>query len=514
MTERERTDKNTICDLLMNEGLDRFSDEEKVARTGVLTDLALELGRKDVLSCVLRWYEALHLKNLQGEQAILLDYNWANAIAAGRYGTQWKWEQSTLAREIYHLRRAASNSSFQTMDESFRCKCLNDLGSRLRVAGRAIEALDCWRRVLDSKPNFGMSLCNRAMVLASYAGGLEDDGKRALLLWAAHTEAEAALAHTAFYTDIRDEQTRKKTKELKEWVESFVDVKGITALDPLNEEVPSSNEDERRYRRWCLHHCLYLNVVNDVGPHACAAYDPLSLPGQVVPVDAPHTFESFFDQMKQEYVSARWLLYEGLTSQGPHFSDKEVLLGAPDPRPCLSLAVERIKAAYRMSYSLFDKVSFFLNAYMQLGIAERAVTFRTIWRCDDKQSIRKEFDQTTNWGFCALHWLSKDLFEKASDEVAEPQARQLSEIRNFLEHKYLRVTNIDAGVAPSEDLALMLSRQQFESKAIQLLKLARSALIYLAIGVRFEEQRRQPALANITLEELPPTARMVDEEKI
>lgn len=46
--------------------------------------------------------------------------------------------------------------------------------------------------------------------------------------------------------------------------------------------------------------------------------------------------------------------------------------------------------------------------------------------------------------FCALYWLTKDFFEKPSDEVAEPQARGLSEIRNFLEHKYLRVTVVKA----------------------------------------------------------------------
>ena len=106
----------------------------------------------------------------------------------------------------------------------------------------------------------------------------------------------------------------------------------------------------------------------------------------------------------------------------------------------LWLAVENVKAAYRISYSLFDKVSFFMNAYMELGIPEAQVSFRRLWRTDEKKPIRKEFDSTDNWAFCALYWLAKDFFEKANDEVAEPQARGLCEIRNHLEHKYLRVT--------------------------------------------------------------------------
>jgi hypothetical protein len=41
----------------------------------------------------------------------------------------------------------------------------------------------------------------------------------------------------------------------------------------------------------------------------------------------------------------------------------------------------------------------------------------------------------------------------------------------------------------------MVSRKEFEKKTVHLLRLARSALIYLMIGVRFEEERRKPRYA-------------------
>lgn len=233
-------------------------------------------------------------------------------------------------------------------------------------------------------------------------------------------------------------------------------------------------------------------------------------------IDSPDVFQSFFGQMKQEYVSARWLLYEGLTAKTAHFSDRDVLLQATEPRPSLSLAIEKVKLAYRISYSLFDKVSFFVNAYMELGIPVKEVSFRTLWRGGENQPIRAQFDQTSNWGFCALYWLAKDFFEKRNDEVAEPQARSLNDIRNHLEHKYLRVTVAESPTVPPIDLALMVSREQFERKAMHLLKLARSALIYLAIGVGFEERRRalDPGRAGESVEELLPTPYLPDAEKI
>ena len=49
---------------------------------------------------------------------------------------------------------------------------------------------------------------------------------------------------------------------------------------------------------------------------------------------------------------------------------------------------------------------------------------------------------------------------------------------------------------------------------MHLLKLARSALIYLAIGVGFEERRREPGRADVPLEEIPSTPYLPDAEKI
>jgi len=305
---------------------------------------------------------------------------------------------------------------------------------------------------------------------------------------------------------------------LKEWIQSALDMKRIAAdgVDPLAEQDTAATEEERGYRNWCLVNCLYLNPLNDLGPYTIAATDSTVLGTHVVPVDAPHIFESFFDQMKQEYVSARWLLYEGLTAKTPHFSDRDVLLQATEPRPSLSLAIEKVKTAYRISYSLFDKVGFFMNAYMELGILDRQVSFRTLWRSGENKPIRKEFDLTGNWGFCALYWLAKDFFEKENDEVAEPQARGLSDIRNHLEHKYLRLTVAESPTVPPIDIALMVSREQFERKAMHLVKLARSALIYLSIGVGFEERRRalEPGRASEPVEDLPPTPYLSDAEKI
>ena len=274
MTDQERLDKNALCDRLIKVGIAGRSDVDAVEIAGTLTSTAMALERKDALACACAWYETLAKRVVLGELAILIDYNWANAISGERFGTQWQWEQRTLAREIFYLRRAVGHEKFAQAPNTFRCMCLNNVGSRLRVAGRVIEALDCWRRVLEVEPRFGMSLCNRALMLYSYAGALEDDGHRALFLWMAHREASAALAPTAIYTAARDEVTKLSTRKTKEWIESVLDVEGISKANPLVSEDVAASEEEREYRRWCLYNCLYINPLNDLGRYSVADGEP------------------------------------------------------------------------------------------------------------------------------------------------------------------------------------------------------------------------------------------------
>jgi hypothetical protein len=359
-----------------------------------------------------------------------------------------------------------------------------------------------------------MALCNRARGFAGYAEALEDANERALFLRVAHKEASAAIAPTAVYTHAHDESTRKMAEGLKVMIESVMDVKGIAGINSLESQDTSLTKEEQDYRQWCMTKCLYLNPLNDLGHYSVAATDSLVLATHAVQDDSPFRFESFFDQIKQEYASARWMLYDGLSAKTPHYSDRDVLLHVTDPRPVLSLAIEKAKVAFRVSYSIFDKVGFFLNAYMGLGIPENKVFFRSLWRSGKGQQIRKEFDQIANWAFCALYWLSKDFFEPEMDEVAEPQALDLSDIRNYLEHKYLRVTADEPESCPPDDLAFTLSREQFEAKALHLLRLARSAIIYLSIGIGMEERRREPNRTGVSPEEVLVTTYLPDTEKV
>jgi hypothetical protein len=79
----------------------------------------------------------------------------------------------------------------------------------------------------------------------------------------------------------------------------------------------------------------------------------------------------------------------------------------------------------------------------------------------------------------------------------EPDSQTLYEIRNHLEHKYLKVHGMDVprprSAAPdlwTDRLAYSVGRQELQDKAVRVVKLVRAALIFLALGMHREEGLR------------------------
>ena len=151
-----------------------------------------------------------------------------------------------------------------------------------------------------------------------------------------------------------------------------------------------------------------------------------------------------------------------------------------------------------MAYSLFDKIAFFINDYFKVGLSERQVSFRSVWyqRGGIPKSLNAIFRDRHNWPLRGLFWLSKDLYEPAFQEATDPDAEGLAHL-SHLEHKYCQV-NEDLGIRCSEiatsrkgsPLGLRIGRDMLDSKGLHILKLARSALIYLSLAVHREETAR------------------------
>lgn len=504
-------DIQSIFDKLMaSKTLEIVSTKNAFGRLGLLIDLSGDLGREDGNVRALAWADELAKRKLPPREAALLDYFranlWANRQSRqhGDADAAWAWEQPDLQKQIFHLRGAARHRGFPRLARLRRCQIFTNLGNQLDTLGRFVEAQAMWSRALAEDARFGMALGNRGYGRFHYAASLYDHGHRDVFLFSAHKDLSMALSRKAKFESDGYPGAKVVFERLKAQIESAISIERAERLITMDGYPMGRSRAERQYRRWTLHNGLFLNPLNDLGPYSIAAQDILSLPSITTETGQFPPIIGFFNQMKQEYASGRWLLYEGLHARNVHFSDRRVSLINTLDYPNYGLAVEKVKTAYRIAYSIFDKIAYFLNEYAGLGIKPRDIYFKTLWyENSHKQprTIRNEFASSKNWSLRGLYWLSKDLFDPELQEVMEPEAQELYIIRNKLEHSYLKVHEMllpRSGGDPLSDmftdrLAYSIARDDLQAKTIHLYRLVRAALIYLSLGMHREEERRRKA---------------------
>ncbi len=515
MEEQDQSEdsfESKLDEILSVESLSGLDNQEAFNLVSKMIDLTDTLDLPTGTDRALELCNELADRSLNEAEAVLLHYFRANAWASHRkrktkdLNAAWAWDQPELLRELFHLRSALRHSGFTHLDKVRRCQIFTNTANLLNTIGRCTEAVECWNRALDIIPSFGMALGNRGYGLMSYARLLYDHGHAVAMMKFTHDDLQQATSSEAFYESHNYDDVKKAMVREVDDIAAHIDLEKVASSLDLDNYSLGRSKKERAYRAWCLEQRLFLSPLNDLGAYPIATSDTLLLPDLVVEVGEPPTLIGFFNQLKQEYVAGRYLYYEGIRESSSHFADRDVLLYDTLDYPAYSLAVERVKAAYRMAYSLFDKLAFFINAYWRLGMKERSISFRSVWYTKLIKGrpgpLRHCFGGYENWPLRGLFWLSKDLLESNSEltDTMEPDAEALSTIRNHLEHKYLKVHDwpwTSESYSDSihdnlrDSLAYSVTRGDLEAKALRLLKLARAGLIYLSLAVHREELLRE-----------------------
>lgn len=480
------------------DNMSELSTDEALEIAGQLIDLSLELHKTSGLEKAFTFLENIRSRPLNSLQEATLHYFWGNAWSNIRCVSKtdtnplWNWKQDELEQEISHLRRALQVDDPQELPKQLLCRILTNLGNLLNHVGRFVDAIEYWNRALTLLPDFSMAQANRGLGLCHYASVIYERHDAIRFVKQAKRDLEKALNSQSMHQAARATFERYLQWAIETDNKNDSEKHVFAHLDTFGK-----TDEETKYRKWVAKNHLFLNFLNDIQIDADVAQDNLMLPSIVQPIgEGPH-YHGLFNQLKQEFVSARYLYYEGVTSEDTHFSDNAVKLYNTLDYPSYSLAVEKIKIAFRVAYSIFDKVAFFLNSYLKLGIKERQVSFRTCWyqKQNSEKGLRKEFTDRQNWPLRGLFWLSKDLFEDSIGfrDTIEPDAQEFSTIRNHLEHKYLKVHEFGAPKKITDlsyfydDLAYSVGRYELADKTIRVLKLIRATLIYLSLAVYYEE---------------------------
>lgn len=399
-------------------------------------------------------------------------------------------------KEIYHLRVALG--FIDEVDPIEACQILTNLGCAFSHIGRYTEAQYYFNWALRINPDFGMALGNKGYALFRYARELFDEGHRFVFLQYARKYLQCASEKDDVYLEART--------SFAQLADHIAEAYPIDVLDDYKiylDILADCSEEEKEYRLWCVNNVLFLNPLNDVILQNIVARDVLHTPTMTLKRKDKPIYQSIFNQIKQEFVTARFFFYDGAYNDRAHFSDRDVTLYRVSDTPCYSINIEKVKIAFRLCYSIFDKIAYLLNIYLKLGINNNKVSFRNIWHKDgnSKNPIRTDIFNIHNQALRGLYWLSRDLDEKGSSPI-EPEAKEIATIRNFIEHKSFKVVEAKNRCWDEAPETYEIEQGAFFDKTMRLLRLTRSALIYLSSVIYEEESYKAPLDGEVRVVEM------------
>jgi hypothetical protein len=495
-----------------------------------LSDLSNDLRKIEGIDKVIKENEIFLEKKLEDYQSMYIYYilgstyetlkrlTIINDLKNEKDSTSWDFKEYN-EKEIIYLRKALLiHDNLNHPDEELKNRALTNLGNLMCDLGRYVESLDYYERLLKENNSFGMALGAKGMTLYYYASILYDNGHQFLFLKESYQYLKDSLTN---------ESTEKHAKPVFEKYKK--DIESEIPSEKLNKNLKYLNikkyfggsKKEIKYRKWCLENCLFINPLNDLFKKPIACSDVLSLPNMRfkeingIEYSKPY-FWGIYNQLKQEFITARYLYYEGTTFEKNHFSDKERNLLDTMDYSMYSMNIEKIKIAYKNVYSILDKIAYFLYLYFaeefaELNVNSKTIYFKTVWYNKNNHRKFKEFIRKTDTkALLGLYWLSRDIYAnnlRNNDEYIEclePDAQNLDDLRNFLEHKHTRIHMFDYDPKSDklfnepENIAKDISLKEFTLKTLKMLKLVRNALIYLSCAVCIEESKKMPS--NVDLE--------------
>jgi hypothetical protein len=365
--------------MIQSASIDGLDDTHALDIVGSLIDAASDGASPQGVHDALALGERLRQRGLGPDHEAVLWYFVGNAWASLRHmrtaagDAIWEWEQPEIREEIIAFRRALNPETIRHVDKARRCQIHTNLGNLFSTVGRSIDAVESFDRALGEHARFGMALGNKALCLVGYARALYDPGHRLVFAGVARRLVEQALA-----LPLETESAREGFGRLHVDLRRVTDGHDCSELEHLD-SYPIGEGADAPFRSWALREQLFLNPLNDLGPFGIAARDILHLPTMTVARETGTGFHGFYNQLKQEFATARWFLFEGLHPPARHLADADLVLLDTFDGTAFGHSLEKVKFAFRSAYSLLDKIAVFLATYLDFKMDMHRVNFRSVW---------------------------------------------------------------------------------------------------------------------------------------
>jgi tetratricopeptide (TPR) repeat protein len=472
----------------------------RVNRGGFLVDIGSALNDSHLVK---RGIMSIHqlLENSEKKQLPAQLYNLANGYLAlhsiARRHPDYSFDpDATALREAKRCYREALAGA-EHLEANLLTQLRVNYGNCLSGLGRSVEAISQYNGALAHAGDHPMAWGNLGVELERFAFVARDIA----ILRAANEGLVKALADDSL-EQMGESWARPGFEKAQQRIARLLSEVGEdTALGSPKAPKPATPYHQA-YSEFCVKHELFLNFCLKDRPCERVAEDAVSL-SLTTPLDDNTTYPRLarvVNEIKERYAAARLLLFEACN---PPFDtqpyDEMTYFADNLDYAVYGIGPTKLKLAFEGAYNILDKLAFFINAYLGLGIHDRKVNFATVWKEPKTTVLRPAVAQRRNHHLYGLYDVSTDLGPKGHLE-------HLRRIRDYLTHRYL-VLHVEQlhWLTSADGRDYHSGYRELLDHSIALMQLVRSAVIYLIAFIDQEERaKRQDAQGSIAPMRVPP----------
>ncbi len=366
-------------------------------------------------------------------------------------------EVKTFARECF---RSVPSDEVMNYFYDLRSRILTNMANELDYQGRRLEALSYYDDSIEASNVHAM--LSKARCLYQFAQDVYDDSHAYYLQRESFKCYKNALSRIdEFPLEQRNSiESNPFHNHFLNWFQEQ-EIQFGSEFPELNTLSGSSadTKKEKDYLIWCAEHRLFINELNGISTSEVVNHDVLSFPSFTARINTLLTtteelsFHGHFDEMKTDYCYARYLAFMGSSIPlfEEHFFNSTFEHVDTLDYEINSLKTNHLKSCFRISYSIFDKISFLLHRFFELDTVQNdhQVDFKKVWFKPRSQELKSIFQSSENDYFRALYFISREIRQGGRNTPDEqdpsywfdPDTLRLFEIRNAMEHRAFKLVD-------------------------------------------------------------------------
>lgn len=216
---------------------------------------------------------------------------------------------------------------------------------------------------------------------------------------------------------------------------------------------------QKEYLEWCASNRLFLNDLNDSCEYPITYQDVFELPSFIQSLNASLTmsdelsYHGNYDELKNDYCYARYLIFSSkdIPDDTPHMFNSTYHQIEDMTYSINNLKVAQYKSAFRIVYSLFDKIAYLISRFFDLNELkyDKKISMDNLFRDftggNKKWRPHKKLKDSGNHFIHALFYILKDIRKVGDSDLVtkwlDPDAVAFADIRNAMEHRSLKIVD-------------------------------------------------------------------------